>query len=257
MVTFHDSITPSFTSFILAQHLFFVATAPTSTDGHVNVSPKGHAQDCLYLLDSNTAVYFDLTGSGVETISHIQDNKRITVMFCALDGKPMIVRLFGTGSFVEKGRPRFATLLERIAGHAREADASVAAKQEDAASSSAAPSMRDRATRVHEFAAQEGCRAAIVIDIRLVSRSCGFAVPLYDFVSARDDLLKWSLSKGADGLEKYRESKNAKSLDGLPGLPAFAQQKKWWRLAWRPRLVDVAFGAILGFSLFRLYQWNR
>ena len=77
----YDALDDELTAFLAAQHVFFVATAPSGDGGHVNVSPKGY--DTFAVLDRRTVAYLDLTGSGVETIAHLRDNGRITLMACA------------------------------------------------------------------------------------------------------------------------------------------------------------------------------
>src|SRR4051794_40434160 len=103
-----DAITPAIAEFIAAQHVFFVATAP-SGDGRVNVSPKG--LDTFAVLDERTVAWLDLTGSGIETVAHLRDDGRITVMFCAFEGKPNIVRLYGRGEFLPVDEPAAAPFL--------------------------------------------------------------------------------------------------------------------------------------------------
>src|ERR671912_285168 len=93
--------------FIARQHVFFVATAPLAADGHVNVSPKG--LDTFRVLGPTTVAYLDLTGSGVETVAHLRENGRVTVMFCAFEGRPRILRLYGRGRCVEPGDAEWAT----------------------------------------------------------------------------------------------------------------------------------------------------
>src|SRR5215467_360632 len=102
----YDELDQSLIDFIRAQHMFFVATAPLDGSGHVNLSPKG--LDSFRILDSKTFAYVDFTGSGVETISHLRENGRIVVMFCAFEGPPKILRLYGRGEVVEPGKPKFA-----------------------------------------------------------------------------------------------------------------------------------------------------
>ena len=160
-----------------AQPVFFVATAPT--DGHVNLSPKGY--DSFRVLGEHRVAYLDLTGSGVETIAHIRDNGRVTIMFCAFNGKPEIVRLYGTGMVHELGTPAYDALLP-------------------------------------DFTALPGARAIIEVELTRISTSCGYAVPLMDLVGERERLLDWERSKGEPALVEYRANKNAKSIDGLPGL---------------------------------------
>jgi predicted pyridoxine 5'-phosphate oxidase superfamily flavin-nucleotide-binding protein len=174
-------ITGELRELIARQHLFFVATAPSGTDGHVNVSPKGHA-DTFAVLDENTVAYLDLTGSGVETIAHLRDNGRITLMFCAFDGAPDIVRLFGSGRVLVPGDAGYDEL------------AAV-------------------------FPARRGARAVIVVDVHRVSTSCGFAVPTFDYTGDRDLLRTWADARDDDKLRDYRATRNATSIDGLPGYP--------------------------------------
>ena len=162
------------------QPLFFVATAPSGSDGHVNLSPKG--LDTLRILGPQRAAYLDVTGSGVETIAHLRDNGRITLMACAFNGAPRISRIYGAGTVHELGSPGFAEL----AGL---------------------------------FPDLPGARAVIDVAVDRVTTSCGYAVPLMDLVGDRDRLLEWARAKGDDALIAYRESKNAASIDALPGYP--------------------------------------
>ena len=174
-----DGIDASLREWIAAQHLFFVATAPLGADGRVNVSPRG--LDSLSVLDENTVAWLDLTGSGAETIAHLRENGRITLMFCSFDARPRIVRLHGRGRVVLPGDELFAEV--------------------------------EAAHPVHL-----GARAVIVVDVERVSDSCGWGVPQMDFVADRDIIRPWAEKKGPDGLDAYRAQKNAVSLDGLPAL---------------------------------------
>ncbi|MHB1486269.1 MAG: pyridoxamine 5'-phosphate oxidase family protein [Acidimicrobiales bacterium] len=173
----HDSIDASLAEFLGRQSVFFVATAPLSANGHVNVSPKG-LTDTFAILDEHTVAYLDLTGSGVETMAHLGENGRITVMFCAFDGPPRIVRLYGKGSAITLGHPDFAN----FAAH---------------------------------FPALQGSRAVIVVALDRIADSCGYGVPRMDLVHERDQMAKWAARKGDEGLELYRHTKNAQSIDGL------------------------------------------
>jgi len=173
-----EAITDELAEFIAAQRVFFVATAPTD-GGHVNVSPKG--LDTFAVLDPNTVAYLDLTGSGVETVAHLRENGRITIMFCAFDGKPNIVRLYGRGEVLPIGEPSADALLPR-------------------------------------FGAYPGARSVIRVQVDRVSTSCGYGVPLLSYEGERDQLLQFAERRGPDGLVEYREEKNAVSIDGLPGL---------------------------------------
>lgn len=175
-----DGIDAKLATWIREQHLFFVATAPLSAEGHVNVSPRG--LDSLSILDPNTVAWLDLTGSGAETIAHLTENGRICLMFCSFDARARIVRLHGRGRVVLPGDGLFDQVAAEHPGHI-------------------------------------GARAVIVIDVARVSDSCGWGVPQMDFVAERDIMGPWAEKKGPDGLEAYRAQKNASSLDGLPALP--------------------------------------
>ena len=108
MAKVFDHITPQLQQFIKQQHLFFVATAPLSETGHINVSPKG--LDCFRVLSPNRVAYLDLTGSGNETSAHLQENGRITLMFCAFQGAPSILRLYGVGQTLLPDAPEWDSL---------------------------------------------------------------------------------------------------------------------------------------------------
>jgi Pyridoxamine 5'-phosphate oxidase len=178
MARAYDAISDELAAFIAAQPVFFVATAPVD-GGHVNLSPKG--LDTFAVLDANTVAYLDLTGSGVETIAHVRENGRITIMFCAFDGKPNIVRLYGRGDVLPVGE--------------READA-----------------------LLPWFGSYPGVRSVIRVHLERVSTSCGYGVPLFRYEGERDQLIKFAERRGPEGLVEYREEKNAASIDGLPGL---------------------------------------
>lgn len=173
----HDHITAELRDFIVAQKMFLVATAPVDPRGHINVSPKG--LDCFRVLDERRVAYLDLTGSGNETSAHLEENGRITLLFCAFEGPPKIVRLYGTGATVLTTDARWSEL---------------------------AP----------HFELLPGTRQIIVADIDRVTTSCGFGVPLYEFRGQREEMPKYARAKGDVGLEKYRREKNLVSIDGLP-----------------------------------------
>ena len=174
-----DQITPRLHSWIEKQKMFFVSTAPLSEDGLVNLSPKG--LDSFRILDENTVVYLDLTGSGVETIAHLKENQRITIMFCAFEGPPNIVRLYGKGEVYEKGSSQFEHY-ESLFPH------------------------------------YSSTRAFIVVKVFRVSTACGYAVPLMEYKEDRDTLMQWADRKGSEGLITYQKEKNTKSIEGLKGL---------------------------------------
>lgn len=176
MARTYPMISDELRTFIEAQQMFFVASAPLAPEGHVNVSPKG--LDCLRVLGPMRVAYLDLTGSGNETSAHLQENGRITLMFCAFDGPPRILRLYGIGATVLPGSSTWAELHPL-------------------------------------FPSYPGARQLIVVDVTRVQTSCGFAVPLYDYRGQRDTLLKWADAKGDQGLESYRQEKNTSSIDGL------------------------------------------
>ncbi len=173
-----EAIDAKLRAFIEKQKMFFVASAPLSAEGHVNVSPKG-LDGTFAVIDERSVAYLDFTGSGVETIAHIRENGRICVMFCAFDGPPRIVRIHGLGDAVEPGDDDFASL------------------------------------RAH-FGDYPGVRAIIRIRASRISDSCGYGVPLFEYSGERDQLQRWASSKGPEGLAEYQREKNAVSLDGLP-----------------------------------------
>ena len=178
MAQFYDAIRDEDQSFIEAQHIFFVASAPN--DGRVNLSPKG--MDSFRVLGPNRVAYLDLTGSGNETSAHLRQNGRITMMFCAFDGPPNIVRLYGHGSVVtahDDGWADLAPLFPKMAG----------------------------------------TRQIIVIDVDTVQSACGMSVPFYDYKGGRDTLVKLWESKGEEGVRDYWKTKNAVSMDGLDTHP--------------------------------------
>lgn len=178
----HDQIEEPLRAFLDAQPMFFVATAPLAADGHVNVSPKG-LSGTFSVIDPTTVAYLDLTGSGIETIAHLRENGRITLMFCAFEGPPRTVRISGRGEAVLPEDARFADLAAR-------------------------------------FAALPGTRAVIVVRADRIADSCGYAVPEMALVGQRDTLLAFAARNGEEGLATYRSERNAQSIDGLPGYPA-------------------------------------
>ena len=183
-----ESLDDELRRFLGAQRVFFVATAPSGDGGHVNLSPKGY--DSFRIVDDRTVAYLDLTGSGVETIAHLRQNGRITLMFCAFEGPPRILRLYGAGEVILPTDPRWADL----AG---------------------------------QFSDTPGARSIIRVRVDRISTSCGYAVPFLEFRQERDTLRRWAEKKGPDGLSQYHQDRNALSIDGLPGLPPIdsAEQK--------------------------------
>jgi hypothetical protein len=178
----YEGIDGRLREFILKQPVFFVATAPSGEQGHVNVSPKG-LRGCFAVLGEHRVAYLDYTGSGAETIAHLRDNGRITLMFCAFEGPPNIVRLYGQGSVVRPGEPGFDELDGQFGEHG-----------------------------------DHGLRSVIVVDVDRVSDSCGFSVPFMDYVGERTLLSQWAARKTDEDLVAYRVKKNSTSIDGLPAL---------------------------------------
>ena len=157
--------------------MFFTGSAPLSGNGHINLSPKG--LDSFRVLSPTRVAYMDIVGSGNETSAHLLENGRITFMFCAYDGPPNILRLYGRGRTV---LPQDADWNE-LAPH---------------------------------FNMKLNTRQIIVADIHKVQTSCGYGVPLYDYAGERDIADQWAEAKGEDGLLQYMQEKNRVSLDGLP-----------------------------------------
>jgi pyridoxamine 5'-phosphate oxidase-like protein len=177
MSTVHERIDSRLRAFIERQHVFFVATAPTDPAGHVNVSPKGIG-GTFAVIDDSTVAYLDITASGAETIAHLRDNGRITLMFCAFEGPPNVVRLHGHGRFVTVYDDGFADLLSLFDEH-------------------------------------RGARAVVIVDVERVSDSCGYGVPLLTHGGERDLLPQYMERKGEAGQVEYRRRKNTVSIDGL------------------------------------------
>ncbi len=175
----YEEIDDRLRGFIEAQHVFFVATAPAGPSGHVNLSPKG--LDTFRVLGPRSVAYLDYVGSGAETIAHLRENGRITIMVCAFEGPPRILRLYGRGEVVEPRDPGFAELRSL-------------------------------------FPSEPEARGIIRVDVTRIADSCGFGVPLYTYEGARDQLLTWAGRKGEDGLAAYQAERNAASIDGLPAL---------------------------------------
>lgn len=163
--------------FIRAQPLFFVASAPLSAEGHVNLSPKG--MDSFRVLSPNQVAYLDLNGSGNETSAHLQENGRITFMFCGFGERPLILRLYGRGRTILPNDPAWDALAAQfpLAGSARQ---------------------------------------IICADISRVSTSCGFGVPQLELRSERDTLVRWAEQQGPEKMAVYQQEYNTHSIDGLP-----------------------------------------
>lgn len=171
------SIAPEHRDFIARQKVFFTASAAAS--GRVNLSPKG--LDGLRVLGPNRVAYLDHTGSGNETAAHLKADGRLTIMFCAFEGPPLILRLYGHGRVLRRGGKDYEDLLAAFGGEE-----------------------------------PPGARQIVLLDVETVLTSCGYGVPLYDYGGERPSLPRWAESKGEEALDTYRREKNATSLDGLP-----------------------------------------
>ena len=170
-----EELNDVFTDFIERQHMFFVGTA--AADGRVNVSPKG--MDSLRILGRNRIVWLNLTGSGNETAAHLVENDRMTLMFCAFEGPPMILRLFGSAKAYHPRDPEWNEYISM-------------------------------------FPTMTGSRQIYDLEIDLVQSSCGMAVPYFDFNEQRDQLTHWADKKGYEGISQFWEEKNQESVDGKP-----------------------------------------
>jgi hypothetical protein len=169
-----DTLTPSLQDFIAEQKIFFVATA--MNEGRINLSPKGI--DTFRVIDEKKICWLNLTGSGNETATHILHNNRMTILFCAFEGPPKIVRLYGTAMVFHPQDPEFNA-------------------------------------RCSLFPEIPGTRQIFEMNVELVQISCGMGVPLMAFEGNRKELIEWAKGQGEEGLDKYRRKKNSTSLDGL------------------------------------------
>ena len=165
-------------AFIARQHVFFTASAAAA--GHINLSPR--STDTFRILGPNQAMYLDRTGSGNETAAHLLADGRLTIMLCAFEGPPLIMRLYGRGRAIRRGEAEYQALL---------------ASQYDGRE-------------------PPGARQMILLDFDLVQTSCGYGVPLHDYIEERRTLDRWAAAKGEAGIDAYWHEKNLVSLDGFP-----------------------------------------
>ncbi|GAA4791722.1 pyridoxamine 5'-phosphate oxidase family protein [Streptomyces ziwulingensis] len=177
----YEKLTPPLRTLIEQAPVFFVGTAPLAGDGRVNVSPKG-GMDTLAVLDDTTVAYLDLIGSGAETIAHLRENGRITLMFCSFGPRPKTLRLYGEGRSVFPDSPEWETLSRRFGSHPIP-------------------------------------RSIVVVALRRIADSCGFTVPEMTLVRERDLQDRWGQRKSQAELEAYMRQKNSRSIDGLPARP--------------------------------------
>lgn len=175
MGTRYNELSEKHMQFIAEQKIFFVGTA--TADSRVNVSPKG--MDSFRILGKNRAAWLNVTGSGNETSAHIQLNPRMTIMFCALVGAPLILRLYGTAKIIHKNDVEWKALFPL-------------------------------------FEPLAGARQIFDLSIDLVQTSCGMAVPYYSYEGDRELLNDWAVKKGDEGLKMYWEEKNQISIDNIP-----------------------------------------
>ncbi|APA15522.1 hypothetical protein SS1G_13473 [Sclerotinia sclerotiorum 1980 UF-70] len=202
MVQYFPSINPEFADWAIAQPVFFTASAPR-LGRHVNVSPKGLLEATFTILGPNSCAYIDATGSGIETISHIYENGRVTIMFCSFTSTPRIMRFFCTGHVIEWNTPQFSSLLSKMGK-----------------------------TKV------DGARAIILLDVWKVQTSCGYGVPILTPLSTqienpsqgpwtnRQTLGHWASQKVAKSeMQDYQVLNNSYSLDALPGLKSARNQR--------------------------------
>lgn len=174
----YAAMEPAHQEFIRKQQIFFVASA--TAESRVNVSPKDVPS--LRILDAQRVAYLDQTGSGNETAAHLRADGRLTLMFCALEGAPQILRLYGKGIVLARQGPEYAEMLAGAFGGAE----------------------------------PPGARQIVVLDVDLVQTSCGYGVPSFDFAGERATLRRWAEAKGEEGIEEYWRAKNVASIDGLP-----------------------------------------
>lgn len=175
MAKFFDAIDDEIAAFIARQKIFFTGSAAET--GRVNVSPKG--MDAMRVLGPNRVIYLDLSGSGNETSAHVEANGRLTIMFCAFEGAPLILRLYGMGKIHRRGSEDYRALI----GH------------------------------FEEF---PGTRQIIDMQVQSVQTSCGYAVPLLEYREDRPNLVRWAEHKGPEGIAEYNRTRNVTSIDGLP-----------------------------------------
>jgi len=171
----YKEITAELETFIKKQKLFFVGTA--TAGGRINVSPKG--MDSLRVLERKRIVWLNLTGSGNETAAHVRELNRMTLMFCAFEGSPLILRVYGTARVIHTHDAEWQELNSR-------------------------------------FRPLPGARQIFDMQVDLVLTSCGMGVPLFEYAGDREQLIDWAARKGDAGVRKYWEEKNVTSLDGKP-----------------------------------------
>ena len=169
----HPTISDKLKQFIEQQKIFFVATA--TSDGHVNLSPKG--MDSLRVVNENTVVWLNVTGSGNETSTHVQEMPRMTIMFTSFEGDPLILRLYGNATVIHRNDSQWDKMITL-------------------------------------FKPTPGARQLFQLSVEIVQTSCGMSTPFFDYVSERDQLKEWAIKKGDVGLQEFWHERNQVSLDG-------------------------------------------
>lgn len=183
MAKFFPELSSSHREFIAKQKLFFVATA--TADSSINISPKG--MNSFHVIDDKTIAWLNVTGSGNETAAHVQSNSRMTIMFCAFEGSPMILRLYGNAQMTQYGDKNWDSQFQN-------------------------------------FEPLPGARQIFTLNIERVQTSCGMSIPFFDFVSERDQLSKWADKQGQGKMQDYWLEKNQTSIDGIDITPPGSSQ---------------------------------
>ena len=179
MAKIYEELDDRLCQFIMNQKMCFVGSAPLAGNGLVNISPKG--MDGLRILDSKTVAYLDLTGSGIESVAHVKENGRFVIMFCSFDTSPMILRLHGRAEVIERANEEWQQIRPL-------------------------------------FAESRMARAIIKVSVSRISDSCGWGVPLYDYVGEREQFPRVAEQRSPEDIRASQLRNNMTSIDGLPGL---------------------------------------
>ena len=175
MAKFYDKIPTRIANFIKQQKMFFVATAPK--EGRINLSPKG--MDSFAIINENKVAWLNVTGSGNETSAHVLENGKMTIMFCAFEGAPNIVRLYGKAEEITPEDTEWEALYKL-------------------------------------FTPLPGARQIFLMTVNTAQTSCGMSIPFYEYKGEREQLNAWAKEKGEEGVKQYWKDKNMESIDGKP-----------------------------------------